>query len=420
MTDTTATLSLSGDSPILKKPIPSQESGTATGSISSTPVLSNNEKLNKNNISRRIEVDKLVSELQKKMGGNWDKYQRTISLFLVGKLSRQELLSNINPLLTDSKMIRMHNKLLLANLANSLRDGPIDQMSKQSGFGTNSSSKKKKDSKVKVSSQYEKLKKNIMNLPIRERYRIKTITRDSGKRNMSTSSMTLTRQALLPKIPYVTDKDRALTGNTVEWTQDISHSLQTPLSTESYSLPDIDTLESKMLGISREHGLTGSIDKSVFELVSIGLETYLKLILESSIDTVRYRKRKYSDNLTGNNSEFKKSKIILTNEDIADTLKISPYLVEPNGPLYRLNTVLLNDDCHVEEKTTIDSFLSFPRPKIIESPLITKKDDKDIKIEENNSSNKLNDNENEKEKEKETIGTKEELNWLIYDILSAK
>jgi transcriptional coactivator HFI1/ADA1 len=461
MTETAPTISVSPGSLPSKKPLNGSET-VVNGTAHSTPTINSttigSDKSKQSNISKRIEVDKLVTELQRKMGSYWDKYQRTTSLYLLGKLSRQEFTHTLTPLLTDSKMVRMHNQLLLANLANSLRDGPNQQMLKKSGFGGNSSSKKKKDSKVKVSSQYEKLKKTIMNLPIRERYRIKTITRDSGKRNMSTSSMTLTRQALLPKIPYVTDKDRALTGNTVEWTQDISHSLQTPLATESYTLPDSDTLESKMLGIAREHGLTGSIDKPVFELVSLGLETYLKLVLESAIDTVRYRKRKYNDDDfldDHTNDKVKRPKIILTNEDIVDTLRISPFLFEPNGPLYRLHNVALNDDTYVEEKTPLDSYLTWPRPidHTAISPLVgaktiapvgpttgtsallqgeknggtatpVAKDGKEINQQAEKTVQSVKQepikSSGDENKEDEIIGTKEELNWLIYDILNSK
>lgn len=407
--------------------------------------------------SKRIEVENLAKELQRKLGKDWDKYQSTISHFLMGKLSRSELTQVLGDLLTDSKMVRMHNQLLLANLANSLRDGPA-QLSANSGFGGNGLNKRKKDGRVKTSSQYEKLKKDIMGLPIRERRRIKTITRDSGKRSMANSALTLTRQSLLPKIPYISDKDKNVTGNTVEWTQDISHGIQTLLSSETYSLPDNDNLKSRMLGIAREHGLTGTIDKNAVDITYIGLENYLKGILEQAVDTVRYRKMKYaSDDIldtskSRENHKKRQRKLILTNEDMVDTFNLYPYLIEPSGPLYRLHGVQLNDDTYVQEKTAIDSILK-PRHTVFNTPLtnshtpsihqktIQKQEDK-VKLENGDAVTSSTGNKEiatngtepissstpskpavangsaNKDIGSSNVGTKDELNWLIYDILS--
>lgn len=437
--------------------------------IETTPNAKNGGiKANANSLSKRIEVENLAKEFQKKLGNNWDKYQSTISAFLVGKLSRKELTNVLDELLTDSKMVRMHNQLLLANLANSLRDGP-NSASANSGFGGAGLNKRKKDGRVKASSQYEKLKKDIMGLPIRERRRIKSITRDSGKRSMANSALTLTRQSLLPKIPYVSDKDKAVTGNTVEWTQDISHGIQTLLSTETFTLPDNENLKSRMLGIAREHGLTGNLDRNVVEFTYLGLETYLKGIIEQAIDTVRYRKQKYAadDVLDTSNPKEplkrkRQRKVTLTNEDMVDTFNLFPYLIEPGGPVYRLHDTQLHDDTYVEEKTAIDSILK-PRSEVFKTPLIAKPhqspllqqkhaekpspsqqqpESNETKVKtENGIDAQINDNkENGKKDETQpentstpnkphvangtndsinsNVGSKDELNWLIYDILS--
>lgn len=346
---------------------------------------------------KRIEVENLAKELKKKLGNNnWDKYQATISLFLCGRLSRKEFTSNLNELLVDSKLVKFHNQLLLANLANSLRDGPLNSVSSNSGFGKFGFNKKKSN-KSKISNQYEKLKKDIMSLPIKERRRIKLITRESGKRTMANSALTLTRQTLLPKIPYVSDKEKVVTGNTVEWTQDISHSLQALLCVESYHLPDAENLKIRMLGIAREHGLTGVIEKDSIDVLYKGLEYYIQNIVETAIDSVRYRKNKYVDNPFEDptvKKDVSNKKITLTTEDMLDTLTISPYVTDPNGAIYRLYSCKLQDDSYIEEKTSIDSIL------------------KDI-----SEINKEIEQMSEDDKKK-NIGTKDELNMVIHDILS--
>lgn len=402
---------------------------SSTPTLTQTSISSTNFK--KSPSSKRIEVENLANDLQEKLGSSWDNYQTTISSFLVGKLSRKELTLILNDLLVDPKMVRMHNQLLLANLANALRDGPNSQTAK-SGFGSNNTNKKKKNDRVKASSQYEKLKKDIMALPIRERHRIKTLTRESGKTRMVTSMLTATRQSLLPKVPFVTDQENKDNikpkGNTAEWTQDITHALQSLLGTETYSLPDMDVLKTRMLGIAREHGLIGNISKDALDIVYLGLETYLKQIIDCAIDTVRYRRIKYSkqdyfDDAGFNEFPNKRQKrTILTAEDMFDCFNLFPFLVEENGPICRLNTLQLNDDCHVENKAPISDLL-VPKNQVMKEKYRTDLDLTNRDLKKGSSSSDTNANDSSKginDIARANVGTRDELNWLIHDIISAQ
>ena len=73
---------------------------------------------------KRLELQDLVKEFQAKLGGDWDKYHESLSLFLVGKLSRAELVSQITPILKGG-LVKYHNKLLLLNFVSSLQNGPL-------------------------------------------------------------------------------------------------------------------------------------------------------------------------------------------------------------------------------------------------------------------------------------------------------
>ena len=63
-----------------------------------------------------------------------------------------------------------------------------------------------------------------MGLPVKERRRIKNITRESGKKGKLNASITLTRHALLPKIPMIQDtaQQQLQVNNLVQWQQDMS------------------------------------------------------------------------------------------------------------------------------------------------------------------------------------------------------
>uniref|UniRef100_A0A060TAX5 ARAD1D29832p n=1 Tax=Blastobotrys adeninivorans TaxID=409370 RepID=A0A060TAX5_BLAAD len=312
---------------------------------------------------KRIEMDSMMADFQKNLGPKWDKYRDTVTHFLIGKLTRVELQQELEPIL-DKNMIRMHNHFMLANLANALRDGPQGE----GGSGILSGwSKKSRDGpsrNVKGDSQLAKIKEDIMGLSVRERKRIKAVAKESSKRAPLPSAVTATRQAILPKIPFVSnDKDssdqkhqqqqqqqtqqtqdaKIANGTSQTWTQDIIHSYEAPLASETYELPDNDTLAARMLGISLEQGLLQGVDKNCPELLLVGLEQYLKDLLQETVTRVRLRKRGATNDC-------------LTAEDFAMVLESSATcFVEMNGPTEKLRDVYLADEHTDEEKEVADN-----------------------------------------------------------------
>lgn len=286
----------------------------------------------------RLQVDDMMTSFQKQLGPNWDRYRDVLTHFLVGRLSRHELQEALDGIL-DRSMVKMHNQFLLANLCNSLRAAPAD-----GATGRMSSWSRKRGrggagaQKVKGDTQMAQLKKEVLSLPPRERKRIKAITREAGKKGYISSTIINTRQAMLPRIPFVHDKDQVgKQGNTVTWTQDIIHAYQTQLATESRELPDADHLRSRMIGIALEHGVLGGLGQNVVELIQVGLEYYLKGIIQETVEMVKLRK-------------MKDKEAIATASDMAVVLETTPNLtVETCAPVYRLNNVMLQNDEVVEE-----------------------------------------------------------------------
>lgn len=331
----------------------------------STPVVPSGQT---HRAAKKIQLELLIRELQGKLGPKWDVYHEALTFFLIGKLSRSELVDIVSPLLKNG-LLELHNKFLLLNFANSLQDSPAEFCSDIASFWN------KKNAKTKnvKSTQYEKFKQNIMGLPLKERRRIRSITRDSGKRNKINAYLTLTRQALLPKIPFIQDREEQLlqVNNLVLWQQDVVTGINTPLSLSSFELPDLEGLSRRVVMAMRENGLTGGLNPRVLDILSLGLEIHLKNILESAIDTVRYRKNKYSAtslilalqngdsfvngaknaNSTKNlkkrklDKEYHNPEVIISSEDLHNTFEMYPHLIEPGGPKYRLaSTMLQNDD----------------------------------------------------------------------------
>lgn len=433
-------------------------------------------------VNKRLQLESLIREFQLQLGNNWEKYHESLTLFLTGKLSRQELVAIVSPLLKNG-LIKYHNKLLLLNFANSLQDSPVEFSSELAHFWN------KKNSKAKnvKSTQYEKLKQNILGLPLKERRRIRSITRDSGKRNKLSASITLTRQALLPKIPMIQDKEQQQlqVNNLVQWQQDVVNGINTPLATTSYELPDIENLTRRVLMAMRENGLTGGVSGQVLEVISLGLEAHMKNIMESAMDVVRYRKSKYASNVfleTGMNgddslltangssksgnisdsvfggSSLRKRKhsevenatkrdVVLNAEDLYNTLEMFPYLVEPGGPRLRLSNIMLQNDDMVSENNW--NYSLPPKPASlhydniplsngsIKEPisdgvvdgkksemLATKLENDGANGTEGNSLKESSQKDagdkprEQKTKENSRVGTVDELKWVLHDLIS--
>lgn len=312
------------------------------------------------NSNKRAQLEALIRKFQSKLGGDWEKYHESVALFLVGKLSRQELVQIVGPLLRNG-LVRYHNRLLLLNFANLLHDTPAEFSSELALFWS------KKNSKVKnvKLSQYEKFKHNIMGLPLKERRRIRSITKDSGKRNKLNAFITLTRHAMLPKIPMLQDKEQQQlqVNNLVQWQQDVVTGINTPLALALHELPDAELLLRRVVMTMREHGLVGGVSPRVLSILSLGLEAHMKNIIECAIDTVRYRASKHENTLLGEalvlgerkrvlgeREPVRQADVVIAAEDINNTLEMYPHLIEPCGPRVRLASVMLQNDDLVDHE----------------------------------------------------------------------
>ncbi|AJW09469.1 BMC_2a_G0053150.mRNA.1.CDS.1 [Saccharomyces cerevisiae] len=304
--------------------------GSPAVSNHTEPNNGNNETAEPQGPNQRIDLGAMIEELTSLLGKeSWTKYAQIISLFILGKLSRKELSNELELVFSPSaasleksntnhhhSLVRLHNQLLLGIFANSLRENPLGRNGNESswGFGNGSNNPNNKLKRInKHNSQIEVYKKIVMSLPLNDRNRLKMITKEAGKRGFIFCSVFQARLNNIPKIPIVTNPEslkRVKSNNLktpLEWSQDIMNGFNVPLASESHSLPDTDSFYLRMVGIAREHGLVGTVDARCVELISLALDQYLKNIIEFTIDTVRYRRKKYSDYYDLNESGLYKS-----------------------------------------------------------------------------------------------------------------
>lgn len=286
----------------------------------------------------RGDVGSIVASFQKLLGPKWDHYQTAISMFLVGKSTRDELMLEIGDIIEEPLQKKLHNQLLVAMLANSFKSHPMDGIG--GGFG---SQRKRKN--LSKSSQWDQIKKVVLSLPIKERMRIKAITRESGKRGLTSNIIVQTRQALVPRIPIVTSASQDMQNKNLARTmvsvKDILDMVNAPLNTETYELPERTALRDRMIGSAREYGILGSVSLKAADVLYLGLQNHLKSIISSALDNVIASS---DNNVNTNGSGDKKRQISLTMEDMFDMFTLTPHLIEPYGSMDFLTDALLKND----------------------------------------------------------------------------
>ncbi|KAK9461331.1 transcriptional regulator of RNA polII, SAGA, subunit-domain-containing protein [Lipomyces oligophaga] len=332
--------------------------------------------------ARRIETEALMNEFRKILGDKWAHYREVLTSFLIGRLTRIELESELATIL-NRNTVRMHNQFLLASMANSLRDPP-PSANGLPGWSTRPKDSLLRSSKNAANPVIARLKSEIMGFTPRERRRIKAITSEAGKTTPPLSTIVLTRQAKLPVMPSGKDKDKVKSSKLTSHlylalsvchltilaiTQDIIQNYHLPLSSESFELPDADSLRTRVLGIAYEHGLMDGISGDVPQIILAGLEYHMRGFVQQLFDRVRPKHRiqsaltaarSFQSNTTFNSLDAPSSRSqsdakrklqefdddnVITAEDMALALDLVPHsIIQPSGPLYRLYDVMLRDE----------------------------------------------------------------------------
>lgn len=350
----------------------------------------------------RVDMDVLMTKFQRQLGRHWERYRDTLTHYLMGKLSRAELVTALNACLGPGN-IRNHNFLVLSLLANAFREAPPGNESSVLGGWSTSRSGTARNTQAYSDTSAEMIFREILSLPVRERARIKNISRERQSiiqparpgaspqvQNLIPPPLpvvTATRQTLLPRIPFVQDRDKSqaherdkktttpppisqqtpknktpkfkgaqsqtpgdsstreedatvadLPGmhpgrpsGPLTWTQDIIHAFELPLASETYELPTDDTVGARMLGIALENGLVDGLEAGTTDIMLVGLEQYLRQTMQRLIETSSHRKIDAQHPIGV--------------QDLNLFVDVRPSeLVEISAPLYRLKANFLQDE----------------------------------------------------------------------------
>ncbi|CZR60470.1 related to transcriptional coactivator HFI1 [Phialocephala subalpina] len=241
------------------------------------------------NVPARIDLEPLYTALKNAIGEHWATYKESISLFVMGQLNQAELSAKIDPFLITptGEIEHLHNQLISGIYGNVTREMPelgaiAPWVSANDKPTTGAGSKP-----VSGDAAEQRLKTEVMQLPSRDRRRLKDLSQnDFDPMNPFDSLWGERRQIAKTKLA---DAVPASAGglNKTNWDLEIRKRYAQPLASESGEFPDTSSIESRMLPICYETGLVSGHAADAAHFMSVATETFIKEVLSSIFSKTR-------------------------------------------------------------------------------------------------------------------------------------
>ncbi|KAL9036142.1 MAG: hypothetical protein Q9180_004468 [Flavoplaca navasiana] len=239
------------------------------------------------NAPQRIDLEPLYTNLKAVIGDNWGKYKEALSLFILGHLDQNELSLQIDHYVcADPNTVHLHNQLISAIYGNVLRDVPDQGVAPW----VSANDKPTLLSKPLAGDEAEqRLKREVMQLPARDRRRIKEVTdgqiSDPLEAQIARSmhDYHLARQIKLP------DAVPASAGGQVKtnWDIEIRKRYLPPLASETFEFPSPHDLFARMVPICYEESLPNGCNHECAEFISVALDHFMKSVVSDFVGRVR-------------------------------------------------------------------------------------------------------------------------------------
>ncbi|RMJ25235.1 transcriptional coactivator HFI1 ADA1 [Aspergillus sp. HF37] len=223
----------------------------------------------------RLDLEPIYTDLKAAIGDNWAEYKQSTGLFLLGHLNQSEFSSRVDQIIcADHKTEHLHNNFICAIIGNLTRDLP------DHGVASWVSANDKPSVVSKPASgdaAEHRLKTEVMQLPPRDRRRIKNIPeRDPHEPEPSElEEYHLAKQIKLPsQVP-------ASAGglNKTNWELEIRKRYAQPLASETGEFPDSESIHSRMVPICYEESIASGAGLPCAEFMALATETFVKEVL---------------------------------------------------------------------------------------------------------------------------------------------
>ncbi|KAG5925122.1 hypothetical protein E4U42_004461 [Claviceps africana] len=231
-------------------------------------------------IPARIDLEPLYTALKSAIGGEqWLLYKESTAEFLIGRLSQAEYLERVDPILADhnGEKDHLHNQLIAAILGNVTREmpdqGPAPWVSANDKPAATPGNKP-----VTGDATERKLKGEVMQLPPRDRRRIKDLVYNDYDPLESISNVFV--EAHRKSSANVDAVPHTATGiNNMNFDLEIRKRFAQPLAIESGEFPDVGLITGRMLPFCYEAGLSSGHVADAPQLVTVAAEIFIKEVL---------------------------------------------------------------------------------------------------------------------------------------------
>ncbi|KAI1483001.1 transcriptional regulator of RNA polII, SAGA, subunit-domain-containing protein [Daldinia eschscholtzii] len=239
-------------------------------------------------IPARIDLEPLYTALKSAIGNEqWNTYKESTTQFILGRLNQAEYSERIDPILSNGDKTHLHNQLLAAIYGNLTREMP-DQgvapwVSANDKPATNVGAKP-----VTGDAAERRLKGEVMQLPSRDRRRIKELAQNDFDPFESLAAVfSEHHRSRMARVPDIPQSANANDLNKMNWDLEIRKRFAQPLAVESGEFPDITSIESRMLPICYEAGLVNGHAPDATQFMTVATETFIKEFLSTVFSRTR-------------------------------------------------------------------------------------------------------------------------------------
>lgn len=291
---------------------PDSASTSIPSTKSAVPTTPATQKSTKPLISvPRLDLEPIYTELKAAIGDNWAEYKQSIALFLLGHLNQSEFASRVDPIIcADPKTEHLHNNFICAIIGNLTRDLPDHGVASWVSANDKPTVVSKP---VSGDAAEQRLKVEVMQLPPRDRRRIKAIP-EPDPSEWVRDELEEYHQAKQIKLP---SQVPASAGglNKTNWELEIRKRYAQPLASETGEFPDAESIHARMIPICYEESVVSGAGFLCAEFMAIATETFVKEVLS----TVFARTRSNGPSGTINGMMTRKYRRQLEREELAYT-----------------------------------------------------------------------------------------------------
>ncbi|KAL4998115.1 transcriptional regulator of RNA polII, SAGA, subunit-domain-containing protein [Aspergillus recurvatus] len=223
----------------------------------------------------RLDLGPSYLELKSRIGANWAEYKEATTLFLLGQLNQDELSSRLDPIIcADQKIEHLHNNFICAIIANLTRDLPDHGVASWVSANDKPSVVSKPTS---GDAAEQRLKTEVMQLPPRDRRRIKAIPERDPH---DTVRNELNEYHLAKQIKLPSQVPASAGGlNMTNWELEVRKRYAQPLASETGEFPDAESIHARMTPICYEESVVNGAGVACAEFMAIATETFVKEVL---------------------------------------------------------------------------------------------------------------------------------------------